>query len=631
MVPNAPLPNGRGSDRSNLINITLSYFLYNLYKLLGIKKMPRVLSVDEAFLFATAACEYSRAYIEAGDTTLEINNYDVLRQQFVIDKMRRSRTEYIKPIEYSVETDDAIAIFYHYSETCKKINYGNCGEQALMALDFFMQYAPDINAELYRIKNGDHNFLVVGRREGSDPENPETWGEEAHICDPWANAVYPAFLYLTKLKAYECVETKDYKIISKTIDYNPLIHALKANKTNNTNYLRKALSAEHLSQIKSLFDDKIQTILLASTELIANLNAIKENISLKDGEQNHDLVLIDKLILNLRRAILEIDRLNIALVPEKSYLPYRKKLEETLKKCADIYNYAITINSEELSVILLNDELYDAVSDACKKVDSIRYNKTRLTSKDIPQSKIHLFTINNQIKIVKHLLENRKLIESQNDEGQTPLSLAATSGHIEMVKMFLKLGAKVDTRDYNGWSPLHFAAYNGHLNIIQLLVTAQPDLINSMSKRHESPIYFACQNGHTDVVKFLHAKGASFNQVGTHKYNAFQVACLSNHPKAHYELILSLDENLFNCRKLKFSTIDLALKLHNINAIAAILDYIEMQESFCSDTNSKIWDKINLYINCNYEKIMCKQENSWLIEWRYLHADLDSMTISFRM
>ena len=597
--------------------------------------MPRVLSVDEALLYATAACEYSISYVEAGSTSLEINNYNVLMQQFVIDKIRRARTEYIKPIEYSVEMDDEIAIFYHYSETCKKINYGNCGERALMALDFFMQYAPDINAEVYGIQNGDHNFLVVARHEGSDPENPETWGEEAHICDPWANLVYPASHYLTKLKAYSSSETKDFRRISRTIEYNPLVHKLRLNKTKNTNYLSKALTADHLKHLRSVFDDKIQTILSASTELILKLKDIRENISLKDGDQISLLKIIDNLILNSTKATSEIGELKKAIAPACSYLPYRKDLEKAIKICAEIYKSSLNLNPYELSITILNPELDDTIRNACKKAEAIRYNKTRLTSNNIPKSDIHLFITANQIKIVRHLLEDKKLLESQNDDGQTPLSLAANLGHTEMTVMLLKLGAKVDTKDCSGWQPLHFAAYNGHLNIVGLLVTADPYIINNISSRHENPIYFACQNGHTDVVKFLHKKGACLDIVRTNKFNPFQVACLSNYPKAHYELILSLDENLFDRKPLKLSTLDLALNLHNLNAISAILDYIDMQESSYSAIRVKIWDKINIYINSNYEKIISKHENLWLIEWRDLNSELDdSSTVtlaSFRM
>ena len=37
-----------------------------------------------------------------------------------------------------------------------------------------------------------HCLLVIDRKAGSDPNDIETWGENAVMCDPWARKVYPA-------------------------------------------------------------------------------------------------------------------------------------------------------------------------------------------------------------------------------------------------------------------------------------------------------------------------------------------------------------------------------------------------------------------------------------------------------
>jgi hypothetical protein len=71
---------------------------------------------------------------------------------------------------------------------------GNCGENAAIAfiqcvdgkiepLDYMECAGPD----------DDHAFLVIGRREGSDPSryNATSWGPDAVVCDPWMNKVYP--------------------------------------------------------------------------------------------------------------------------------------------------------------------------------------------------------------------------------------------------------------------------------------------------------------------------------------------------------------------------------------------------------------------------------------------------------
>lgn len=52
---------------------------------------------------------------------------------------------------------------------------------------------PDVNAELCHIKGGDHVFLVIGRANDGDPKKPETWGDEAYICDPFRLMMYMAY------------------------------------------------------------------------------------------------------------------------------------------------------------------------------------------------------------------------------------------------------------------------------------------------------------------------------------------------------------------------------------------------------------------------------------------------------
>ncbi|MBV8881037.1 MAG: hypothetical protein JO332_13800, partial [Planctomycetaceae bacterium] len=71
---------------------------------------------------------------------------------------------------------------------------GNCGENAAIAfilsadakvepLDYMELAAPE----------DDHAFLVIGRREGSNPARYDatSWGPDAVVCDPWMNKAYP--------------------------------------------------------------------------------------------------------------------------------------------------------------------------------------------------------------------------------------------------------------------------------------------------------------------------------------------------------------------------------------------------------------------------------------------------------
>ena len=92
-----------------------------------------------------------------------------------------------------------------------KYDLGNCGELAYFALDYILYHAPpELNAETYSIRGGNHSFLVINRDPNSDPNLPETWGTDAVICDPWANKVYRARDYRTELKNFYTQENKNF-------------------------------------------------------------------------------------------------------------------------------------------------------------------------------------------------------------------------------------------------------------------------------------------------------------------------------------------------------------------------------------------------------------------------------------
>ena len=64
------------------------------------------------------------------------------------------------------------------------VGCGNCGESAALAFVYLaerhvrpLDYMVDVDA--------DHAFVVIGRAKASKPEDPNTWGRDAVVCDPW--------------------------------------------------------------------------------------------------------------------------------------------------------------------------------------------------------------------------------------------------------------------------------------------------------------------------------------------------------------------------------------------------------------------------------------------------------------
>lgn len=78
------------------------------------------------------------------------------------------------------------------AEVAKKYKVGNCHEQAVVAYIYLKQEKNIRKIETFRIINGDHIFVVIGRDPLSEIANPLTWGKVAVVCDPWLGSYFPA-------------------------------------------------------------------------------------------------------------------------------------------------------------------------------------------------------------------------------------------------------------------------------------------------------------------------------------------------------------------------------------------------------------------------------------------------------
>ncbi len=70
---------------------------------------------------------------------------------------------------------------------------GNCGEQAAMAFILLLDRKVEPLDYMFCAGEGDdHAFVVIGRREGSDVRkyDPQGWGPDAVVCDPWMGKAY---------------------------------------------------------------------------------------------------------------------------------------------------------------------------------------------------------------------------------------------------------------------------------------------------------------------------------------------------------------------------------------------------------------------------------------------------------
>ncbi len=69
------------------------------------------------------------------------------------------------------------------AKRAERSGLGNCGEISAVAFTYLLDNGVR-PIDWMEIKNGDHNFVLIGRRSG-DARNSLSWGPRCVICDPW--------------------------------------------------------------------------------------------------------------------------------------------------------------------------------------------------------------------------------------------------------------------------------------------------------------------------------------------------------------------------------------------------------------------------------------------------------------
>ena len=102
-----------------------------------------------------------------------------------------------------------------------------------------------------------------------------------------------------------------------------------------------------------------------------------------------------------------------------------------------------------------------------------------------------------------------RTINTNSDNGVTPLMIAAREGRLNVVTVLIKEGVDVSLPDYDGRTALHFAAGSSEnsCEILSCLIENGAD-INKGRNDNQTPLMVAAENGHVSVATFLIEHGA---------------------------------------------------------------------------------------------------------------------------
>ena len=127
---------------------------------------------------------------------------------------------------------------------------------------------------------------------------------------------------------------------------------------------------------------------------------------------------------------------------------------------------------------------------------------------------LHMATYNENIQIVRILIEAGANVNIQNKVGDTPLHLATNNENIHIIRILIEAGADVNKRNNNGILPLdnniNKEYSNNNYSILIMLIRAGTDL-NSQDNDGYTPLHVATSAIDTYHVEILIQAGADKN------------------------------------------------------------------------------------------------------------------------
>lgn len=156
-------------------------------------------TLEDLLEIGKKANRYARDPIKKGCTQIENNDlppdlYDHLTQgigDYAKGIGIRGEIWQLQQEKMACGQSPLLAFYESVIITSKKYGLGNCSELAFRAFDYILNYWPELSAQVSRILNGDHVFVIVN------------WEDIYVVIDPWSNSVFSFDEISQKLKDFK--------------------------------------------------------------------------------------------------------------------------------------------------------------------------------------------------------------------------------------------------------------------------------------------------------------------------------------------------------------------------------------------------------------------------------------------
>ena len=134
-------------------------------------------------------------------------------------------------------------------------------------------------------------------------------------------------------------------------------------------------------------------------------------------------------------------------------------------------------------------------------------------------------------KIKKMFKENsgkiKMLLESKNENNDTPLHVACINRYHDIVKVLLENGADMEAKNNSGYTPLHIACEKDVDKVVGILLEKGAD-IEALDNKERTPLILSSEvdrDGGDIPFKLLIEKGANIHATDMYGYNTLHRVC----------------------------------------------------------------------------------------------------------
>ncbi|XP_048246402.1 ankyrin repeat domain-containing protein 50-like [Haliotis rufescens] len=143
---------------------------------------------------------------------------------------------------------------------------------------------------------------------------------------------------------------------------------------------------------------------------------------------------------------------------------------------------------------------------------------------------LHVACIGGHVEMVEHIMsQGIGDVNSQNQDGRTPLLLAAFGGHREVFDLLVRNGANASVVCNKGNTILHVACIGGHVEMVEHIMSQGIGDVNSQNQDGRTPLLLAAFGGHREVFDLLVRNGANASVVCNKGNTILHVACIGGH------------------------------------------------------------------------------------------------------